>query len=167
MPVRVRFAPSPTGSLHLGNALTAVANRRFADSHGGGLLLRIDDTDPARTVAGGEDAILEDLEWLGITWDDGPNAGYDSAAFKATLEEAARKPGKVVRNDGDVDAALAAAARRHQADYYIPHLAHATMEPPAATVRIAGGKCEVWGCFQSPRPRGTGWRSGSACPRTT
>ena len=44
--VRVRFAPSPTGSLHLGNALTAVANRRFADEHGGILVLRIDDTDP-------------------------------------------------------------------------------------------------------------------------
>ena len=72
MAVRVRFAPSPTGSLHLGNALTAVANRRFADSHDGVLVLRIDDTDPARTVEGGEDAILEDLAWLGISWDEGP-----------------------------------------------------------------------------------------------
>ncbi len=61
MRVRVRFAPSPTGSLHLGNALTAVANRRFADEHGGVLVLRIDDTDPTRTVEGGEDAILDDL----------------------------------------------------------------------------------------------------------
>jgi glutamyl-tRNA synthetase len=65
---RVRFAPSPTGSLHLGNALTAVANRNF----GGTMLLRIDDTDPARNVAGGEEAILEDLAWLGVGWDDGP-----------------------------------------------------------------------------------------------
>jgi glutamyl/glutaminyl-tRNA synthetase len=70
--VRVRFAPSPTGSLHLGNALTAVANRQFADSRGGALLLRIDDTDPARTVEDGEAAILEDLAWLGISWDEGP-----------------------------------------------------------------------------------------------
>ena len=68
MPVRVRFAPSPTGSLHLGNALSAVANRRLGDW----MLLRIDDTDPARNVAGGEDAILQDLEWLGIAWDEGP-----------------------------------------------------------------------------------------------
>ena len=52
---RVRFAPSPTGSLHLGNALTAVANRRFADERRGGLVLRIDDTDPSRSIAGGED----------------------------------------------------------------------------------------------------------------
>ena len=88
---------------------------------------------------------------LKITWDDGPNASYDSAAFKTTLETAARKPGKVVRNDGDYDRAVAAAARRLEAEYYVPHLAHAPMEPPAATVRIAGGKCEVWGCFQSPQ----------------
>jgi glutamyl/glutaminyl-tRNA synthetase len=65
---RVRFAPSPTGSLHLGNALTAVANRSFGDW----MLLRIDDTDAARNVGGGEEAILHDLQWLGVTWDEGP-----------------------------------------------------------------------------------------------
>jgi glutamyl-tRNA synthetase len=65
---RVRFAPSPTGSLHLGNALSAAANRRLGEW----MLLRIDDTDPARNVPGGEEAILEDLEWLGIPWDEGP-----------------------------------------------------------------------------------------------
>ena len=70
--VRVRFAPSPTGSLHLGNALSATANRRFADEHEGMLLLRIDDTDPARVAPGGEQAILDDLAWLGLTWDEGP-----------------------------------------------------------------------------------------------
>jgi glutamyl-tRNA synthetase len=64
----VRFAPSPTGSLHVGNALSAVINRREGDH----LLLRIDDTDPARNVPGGEEAILRDLEWLGIAWDEGP-----------------------------------------------------------------------------------------------
>jgi hypothetical protein len=66
--VKVRFAPSPTGSLHIGNALGAVANRNF----GGTMLLRIDDTDPARNVPGGEEAILDDLRWLGIEWDAGP-----------------------------------------------------------------------------------------------
>jgi len=65
---RVRFAPSPTGSLHVGNALSAVANRAFGDW----LLLRIDDTDPARNVPGGEEELLRDLEWLGIAWDEGP-----------------------------------------------------------------------------------------------
>ncbi|HKI92917.1 MAG TPA: glutamate--tRNA ligase family protein [Gaiellaceae bacterium] len=70
--VRVRFAPSPTGSLHLGSALSAAANRRFADEHDGRALLRIDDTDPARNVAGGEEAILADLAWLGLGFDEGP-----------------------------------------------------------------------------------------------
>ena len=65
---RVRFAPSPTGSLHVGNALSAVANRRAGDW----LLLRIDDTDAARNVEGGEEQILGDLEWLGVEWDEGP-----------------------------------------------------------------------------------------------
>jgi glutamyl/glutaminyl-tRNA synthetase len=66
--VRVRFAPSPTGSLHVGNALSAVANRRLGDW----MLLRIDDTDPTRNLPGGEEAILGDLEWLGLAWDEGP-----------------------------------------------------------------------------------------------
>jgi glutamyl/glutaminyl-tRNA synthetase len=65
---RVRFAPSPTGSLHVGNALSAVVNRRLGDH----MLLRIDDTDPARNVPGGEEAILRDLEWLRIAFDEGP-----------------------------------------------------------------------------------------------
>jgi glutamyl-tRNA synthetase len=65
---KVRFAPSPTGSLHVGNALSAVANRGFGDW----LLLRIDDTDPARNVPGGEEELLRDLEWLGVEWDEGP-----------------------------------------------------------------------------------------------
>jgi glutamyl/glutaminyl-tRNA synthetase len=65
---RVRFAPSPTGSLHVGNALTAAANRAFAPW----MLLRIDDTDPTRTIADGEREIVRDLEWLGISWEEGP-----------------------------------------------------------------------------------------------
>ncbi len=68
MSVRTRFAPSPTGSLHLGSALSALANRR----RGAWLLLRIDDTDRAREVPGALDAVVEDLRWLGIEWDEGP-----------------------------------------------------------------------------------------------
>jgi hypothetical protein len=65
---RTRFAPSPTGSLHVGNALSAVAARSLGDW----ALLRIDDTDPARNVPGGEDELLRDLEWLALEWDEGP-----------------------------------------------------------------------------------------------
>src|SRR4029453_14038816 len=96
-------------------------------------------------------AAMQGRRALKITWDDGPNASYDSVAYKAALEESARKPAKVVRNDGDFDKAAAGAPKRHQAEYYVPPLAHATMEPPAAAARIVGGKCEVWGCFQSPQ----------------
>jgi glutamyl/glutaminyl-tRNA synthetase len=70
--VRVRFAPSPTGSLHLGSALTAVANRTFADEHEGVMILRIDDTDAARTDPAAERGIVADLEWLGVGWEEGP-----------------------------------------------------------------------------------------------
>ena len=84
--VKVRFAPSPTGSLHLGNALSAVANRHFADEHNGTMLLRIDDTDLARNVEGGAGAIAADLEWLGLRWDEGPV--HQSARFVRHREAA-------------------------------------------------------------------------------
>lgn len=70
--VRVRFAPSPTGSIHVGSALTAVANRTFADQNGGAMTLRIDDTDAARSDRGAEARIEDDLAWLGITYEQGP-----------------------------------------------------------------------------------------------
>jgi isoquinoline 1-oxidoreductase subunit beta len=96
-------------------------------------------------------AAIQGRNALKIAWDDGPNASYDSAAYRAALEDAARKPAKAVRNEGDYAAAIAKAARKVSAEYYLPHLAHATMEPPAATARVVQGKCEVWGCFQSPQ----------------
>ncbi len=102
VPVRVRFAPSPTGSLHLGNALTAVANRRFADTHDGALILRIDDTDPARTVAGGEEAIRADLAWLGVGWDEGPVRQSERAELYAEAVERALAGGAVRDDDGSV-----------------------------------------------------------------
>src|SRR6185369_17204148 len=92
---RVRFAPSPTGSLHVGNALSAVANRSFGDW----LLLRIDDTDPARNVPGGEDELLRDLEWLGLEWDEGPVRQSDRR--ERHLDAAATAQGAYTR-DGAV-----------------------------------------------------------------
>ena len=77
--VRVRFAPSPTGSLHLGNALSAVANRAYADEHGGSFLLRIDDTDEARNIEGGVETILGELEWIGVGFDEGPQLQSERA----------------------------------------------------------------------------------------
>ena len=103
MDVRVRFAPSPTGSLHVGNALTAVANRRFADARGGAFILRIDDTDAARTVIGGEDAILEDLTWLGVGFDEGPVRQSERGTLHADAAERALRAGSAARDpDGTV-----------------------------------------------------------------
>ncbi len=73
--VRVRFAPSPTGPLHVGSARTALFNWLFARHHGGVVVLRIDDTDPARSESRFEAMILEDLRWLGLDWDEGPDTG--------------------------------------------------------------------------------------------
>jgi isoquinoline 1-oxidoreductase subunit beta len=95
-------------------------------------------------------AALKGREALKIVWDDGPNGSFDSVAYKAMLEDNVRKPGRLERNEGDVDAALKSAAKVITAEYYSPHLAHATMEPPAATARMTDGKLEIWTSTQSP-----------------
>ena len=104
-------------------------------------------------------AVIADNTWaaiqgrnaLRITWDDGPHATYDSRSYRAEMEATARQPGNVLRSDGDFAAAFAGAAKKVEAEYYIPHNAHATMEPPSATCRIVDGKAEVWTSVQSPQ----------------
>ena len=71
MSIRLRFAPSPTGRLHVGNIRTAALNWLFAEREGGQVLLRIDDTDLARSTAEFEQGIIDDLTWLGLKWDGG------------------------------------------------------------------------------------------------
>src|SRR5260370_27132113 len=84
--VRVRYAPSPTGALHLGGARTALFNYLFARQKGGQFLLRIEDTDRARLIVGSQQQIEEGRRWLGMTWDETPllqsqrNAFYQQAA---------------------------------------------------------------------------------------
>ncbi len=78
---RVRFAPSPTGDLHVGNARTALFNYMFARHHGGEFILRIEDTDAVRTSKDSERRILEDLAWLAIEWDEGPGAGGEKGPY--------------------------------------------------------------------------------------
>src|SRR5689334_4075810 len=75
MTVRVRFAPSPTGFLHVGGARTALYNYLFARAQGGTFVLRIEDTDAERSTADSAQAILDGLRWLGLTWDEGPGVG--------------------------------------------------------------------------------------------
>ncbi len=76
---------------------------------------------------------------------------YDSAAYKNTLQETARKTCKPARNDGDVDAAFAKAAKTIEAEYYVPHLAHASMEPPVAVAEFKDGKVTCWTPTQNPQ----------------
>ena len=75
MTVRVRFAPSPTGYLHIGGARTALFNWMFARAHGGQFILRIEDTDQKRSVKGAIQAIMDALRWMGLDWDEGPDVG--------------------------------------------------------------------------------------------
>jgi hypothetical protein len=149
----LRFAPSPTGSLHLGGALSAVANRAFADEHGGRLLLRIDDTDPARNVPGGAEAIAADLEWLGVTFDEGPvlqsgrHVRHREAAhlIGEPDSEGALRYGQVtlLRPDGTPTYQLASAV--DDLDFEITHVIRgsdhrANAELQSALIRALGGE---------------------------
>ena len=80
--MRVRFAPSPTGHLHVGNARTAMFNWLFARNRGGALVLRIEDTDVERSTPQSEVSILDDLRWLGLDWDEGPDIGGSFGPYR-------------------------------------------------------------------------------------
>ena len=82
MPPRVRIAPSPTGDPHVGTAYIALFNYAFARRHGGRFVLRIEDTDQQRYTAGSEQAILESLRWLGLSWDEGPDVGGEHGPYR-------------------------------------------------------------------------------------
>ena len=104
-------------------------------------------------------AVIADNTWaamqgrkkLKVDWDLGPNASLDSVAYKKTLQQTARQTCKVARNDGDVDAAFKKAAKIHEAEYYVPHLAHASMEPPVAVAEFKNGKVVAWAPTQNPQ----------------
>lgn len=96
-------------------------------------------------------AAIKGREALKIQWDDGPNAGYDSIAYRKELEAAALKPGKVVRSSGDLDDALATADSTLEASYYLPHLSQSPMEPMVAVARFKDGQCEAWAPSQAPQ----------------
>ena len=104
-------------------------------------------------------AVIADNTWaamqgrkrLKVDWDLGPNASLDSTSYKKTLQDTARQSCKVARNDGDVDAAFKKAAKIHEAEYYVPHLAHASMEPPVAVAEFKNGKVVAWAPTQNPQ----------------
>ncbi|EPF1364480.1 xanthine dehydrogenase family protein molybdopterin-binding subunit, partial [Pseudomonas aeruginosa] len=96
-------------------------------------------------------AAIKGREALVVEWDAGVNGGYDSVAYRKQLEEAARKPGKVVRDSGDAAALFAKGGDIVEAEYYLPHLAQAPMEPPVSTAWYKDGACEVWAPTQAPQ----------------
>ena len=100
-------------------------------------------------IARNTGAAIKGRDALKVVWDDGPNGKYDSVAYRAELEEAARKPGLIVRKEGDVDAALKGADKVIVGEYYLPHLAHVAMETPVAVADVKGDKAAIWAPVQS------------------
>src|SRR5205809_7276641 len=98
MSVRTRFAPSPTGALHIGSVRTALFSYLFARHHGGAFVLRIEDTDRERSTEESTRAILEGLGWLGLTWDEGPSHQSERLAPSRTRPEPRLAPAAVHRS---------------------------------------------------------------------
>jgi len=96
-------------------------------------------------------AAMQGRQQLHIDWEPGPNADYDTTSYRAELEKTAREPGHVARDNGDTVNALRTAAKHVSADYFVPHLAHAMMEPESCTAMFATGGCTVWTATQNPQ----------------
>jgi isoquinoline 1-oxidoreductase beta subunit len=96
-------------------------------------------------------AVMQGRKKLKIEWDQSPHASYSTSAEKKFLLDSVLKPGKVVRNRGDVEAAFSKSAKVHEANYYAPLLSHAPMEPPVAVAHFKDGKVETWCPTQNPQ----------------
>jgi isoquinoline 1-oxidoreductase subunit beta len=96
-------------------------------------------------------AAFQGRKKLNIAWDNGPNETYNSDTYKNELRETSHKPAKVVRNIGDADAVFAKGGKVHEADYYVPLLAHASMEPMVALAEFKDGKATLWAPTQNPQ----------------
>ena len=105
-------------------------------------VVRLDDV--VAVVADHMWAARQGLAALAIRWDDGPNAGASTADVARRLGDASRKPGVVARNQGDAGSAIAGSARKIEAVYQAPFLAHAAMEPLSCTVHVRPDGCDVW-----------------------
>ena len=153
-PVRVRFAPSPTGRLHIGGARTAIYNWAFARANGGTFVLRIDDTDPERSTQENVDQILRSMKWLGLEWDEGPEVGGDfgpyyqmhrAENYKAALQRLI-ETGKVYPcfcTPEELEAARTAAAERGDSFQGYQRTCR-DLDPEEARRRIEAGEPHVW-----------------------
>lgn len=152
--VRVRFAPSPTGMLHIGGARTAIDNWAFARACGGTFILRIEDTDPTRSTEENTQVILRALRWLGLDWDEGPEVGGDAGPYFQTqrLDTYARALEKL-KTEGKVYPcfctkeqldAKRAAAEKDGGAYGGYDRTCRNISPDEAARRIADGEAHVW-----------------------
>ncbi len=150
---RVRFAPSPTGALHVGGARTAIYNWAFARRMGGTFILRIDDTDPGRSTEANTKQILRSLEWLGLDWDEGPEVGgpygpyfqtQRAANYSAALEHMKenRSTYPCFCSTAELEAKREAARAAEGARGYDRTCRH--LDPAAVANRIAAGEPHVW-----------------------
>lgn len=151
---RVRFAPSPTGMLHIGGARTAIYNWAFARAHEGDFILRIEDTDPERSTEENTQIILRALRWLGLDWDEGPEVGgavgpyfqtergetYDAALCKL-VEVGAAYPCFCTKEDLDQKRAI---AEKEQGGYAGYDRSCRNISKEEARARIEAGESHVW-----------------------
>ena len=101
-------------------------------------------------IASNTDAAIKGRDLLEIEWQEGPHSGYDSEAYMAEMRETAKKPGKVLRQEGDPKGAFANAAKVFAQEYSQDHMAHAPMEPPVAIADVKPDRAEIWAPVQSP-----------------
>ena len=153
-PVRVRFAPSPTGKLHIGGARTAIYNWAFARANGGTFILRIDDTDPTRSTEENTQVILRAMRWLGLDWDEGPEVGGDFGPYKQTdrmrlyadaakrLAEEGRAYPCFCTAEKLAEDKAAAHARKDPFQGY--QRTCRDIDPAEAAARIAAGEAHTW-----------------------
>lgn len=152
--VRVRFAPSPTGKLHIGGARTAIDNWAFARANGGKFILRIEDTDPTRSTEENTQIILRALRWLGLDWDEGPEVGGPYGPYKQTDRldtyaaalEKLKAEGKVYPcfcTKEELDAKRAA-AEANGGSYTGYDRTCRSIDPAEAQRRIDAGEPHVW-----------------------
>jgi len=152
--VRVRFAPSPTGRLHIGGARTAIFNWAFARAMGGDFILRIEDTDPERSTKENVDVIINAMKWLQLDWDEGPEVGGDAGpyfqmqrmdTYAAALEELKAKgavyPCFCTKEELDAKRAQAEATEGGYAGY---DRTCRDLDPAEAAARIQAGEPHVW-----------------------
>jgi isoquinoline 1-oxidoreductase beta subunit len=144
----------------LGGKIKSVDNKEALAVRGVSQTVVLPDFKPPHAFqALGGVAVIADNTWaafqgrkkLKVDWDAGANGSYTSSEYKKQLQATARQPGKVVRNVGDVDKGFAGAAKTLAAEYYVPLLAHAAMEPEVAVADFRNGKCTLWAPVQNPQ----------------